>query len=74
MYSLFFFFEFIKIKCKNLIIVRNKVDSMVQTVIVCAYINMIFAQILALYWYANELKEQVSKQKKKHYFSECLCL
>ncbi|TMW54610.1 hypothetical protein DOY81_000404 [Sarcophaga bullata] len=34
------------------------VDSMVQTVIVCAYINMIFAQILALYWYANELKEQ----------------
>ncbi|KAM7341760.1 odorant receptor 49b isoform 1-T2 [Cochliomyia hominivorax] len=34
------------------------VDSSVQALIVCAYINMIIAQILALYWYANELKEQ----------------
>ncbi|XP_017475280.1 PREDICTED: odorant receptor 49b isoform X2 [Rhagoletis zephyria] len=34
------------------------VDSTAQTVIVCAYITMIFAQILSLYWYANELREQ----------------
>lgn len=36
-------------------------DSAAQAVIVCAYITMIFAQILALYWYANELKEQVKE-------------
>ncbi|KAH8277637.1 hypothetical protein KR018_002527 [Drosophila ironensis] len=29
-----------------------------QIIIVCMYINMILAQILALYWYANELREQ----------------
>ncbi|XP_017053784.1 odorant receptor 49b [Drosophila ficusphila] len=29
-----------------------------QLIIVCMYINMILAQILALYWYANELREQ----------------
>lgn len=29
-----------------------------QVIIVCMYINMILAQILALYWYANELREQ----------------
>nr|XP_016943087.1 odorant receptor 49b [Drosophila suzukii] len=29
-----------------------------QLIIVCMYINMILAQILAIYWYANELKEQ----------------
>ncbi|XP_005179498.1 odorant receptor 49b [Musca domestica] len=34
------------------------VDSAAQAIIVCAYITMIFCQILALYWYANELKEQ----------------
>ncbi|XP_037956548.1 odorant receptor 49b-like [Teleopsis dalmanni] len=34
------------------------IDSTAQTVIVCAYISMTFAQILALYWYANELREQ----------------
>nr|AID61215.1 odorant receptor [Calliphora stygia] len=34
------------------------VDSSAQALIVCAYITMIFAQILALYWYANELMEQ----------------
>ncbi|XP_055837451.1 odorant receptor 49b [Episyrphus balteatus] len=34
------------------------VDSLAQAVIVCAYITMIFAQILALYWYANELYQE----------------
>ncbi|XP_030376759.1 odorant receptor 49b [Scaptodrosophila lebanonensis] len=34
------------------------VNSTAQMVIVCAYINMILAQILAIYWYANELREQ----------------
>ncbi|EDW35808.1 GL17016 [Drosophila persimilis] len=34
------------------------VDSTSQLIIVCLYINMILAQILALYWYANELREQ----------------
>nr|QKN21369.1 odorant receptor [Bactrocera dorsalis] len=34
------------------------VDSSAQAIIVCAYIAMIFAQILSLYWYANELREQ----------------
>ncbi|SPP75605.1 odorant receptor 49b [Drosophila guanche] len=34
------------------------VDSNGQLIIVCLYINMILAQILALYWYANELREQ----------------
>ncbi|ALC40569.1 Or49b [Drosophila busckii] len=34
------------------------VDSTAQIAIVSAYINMILAQILALYWYANELREQ----------------
>ncbi|XP_053965431.1 odorant receptor 49b [Anastrepha ludens] len=34
------------------------VDSSAQAIIVCAYITMIFAQILSLYWYANELREQ----------------
>ncbi|KAH8406007.1 hypothetical protein KR215_002668, partial [Drosophila sulfurigaster] len=34
------------------------VDSTAHVAIVGAYINMILAQILALYWYANELREQ----------------
>ncbi|KAL7737679.1 hypothetical protein ACLKA6_006079 [Drosophila palustris] len=34
------------------------VDSTAHVAIVCAYINMILAQILALYWFANELREQ----------------
>ncbi|XP_017959978.1 odorant receptor 49b [Drosophila navojoa] len=34
------------------------VDSSAHIAIVSAYINMILAQILALYWYANELREQ----------------
>ncbi|EDW02024.1 odorant receptor 49b [Drosophila grimshawi] len=34
------------------------VDSTAHVVIVSAYINMILAQILALYWFANELREQ----------------
>ncbi|XP_064543458.1 odorant receptor 49b [Drosophila montana] len=33
-------------------------DTKAQVAIVSAYINMILAQILALYWYANELREQ----------------
>ncbi|KAH8300325.1 hypothetical protein KR044_012923, partial [Drosophila immigrans] len=35
-----------------------QVDSTAHVAIVGAYINMILAQILALYWYANELREQ----------------
>ncbi|KAH8331808.1 hypothetical protein KR074_012618, partial [Drosophila pseudoananassae] len=34
------------------------VNGTSQVIIVCMYINMILAQILALYWYANELREQ----------------
>ncbi|XP_067634159.1 odorant receptor 49b-like [Eurosta solidaginis] len=34
------------------------VDSMAQAIIICAYITMILAQILAIYWHANELREQ----------------
>lgn len=43
----------------HLILSHPKVDSSAQAIIVCAYIAMIFAQILSLYWYANELREQV---------------
>ncbi|KAH8401345.1 hypothetical protein KR009_004665 [Drosophila setifemur] len=35
-----------------------QVNGTGQIIIVCMYINMILAQILALYWYANELREQ----------------
>uniref|UniRef100_A0A1A9WDX1 Odorant receptor n=1 Tax=Glossina brevipalpis TaxID=37001 RepID=A0A1A9WDX1_9MUSC len=35
------------------------VDSSGQAIIVCAYIVMILAQILAIYWYANELRQEV---------------
>ncbi|KAH8386024.1 hypothetical protein KR200_008222, partial [Drosophila serrata] len=34
------------------------VNGIGQIIIICMYINMILAQILALYWYANELREQ----------------
>ncbi|EDW76683.1 uncharacterized protein Dwil_GK15588 [Drosophila willistoni] len=34
------------------------VNSSAHVAIVCAYINMILAQIFALYWYAHELREQ----------------
>ncbi|KAI8127517.1 Odorant receptor 49b [Lucilia cuprina] len=46
------------------------VDSTAQALIVCAYITMIFAQILALYWYANELKEQNLKIAEAAYDTE----
>jgi len=36
----------------------SQVSGTSQLIIVCMYINMILAQILAIYWYANELKEQ----------------
>ncbi|XP_013102404.1 odorant receptor 49b [Stomoxys calcitrans] len=46
------------------------VDSAAQAIIVYAYITMIFSQILALYWYANELTEQNLKIAAAAYETE----
>ncbi|XP_075166594.1 odorant receptor 49b isoform X2 [Haematobia irritans] len=56
-----FFLEFIAfgILLCALLFLLIFVDSTAQAIIVYAYITMIFSQILALYWYANELMEQI---------------